>query len=200
MSQVVAPTPLDALWRSFRKLVRAEMPTTTFLGTYEYSVDSIDSGMLSAVRTDPTLPIPDVVKIPMRSGIPGATVKPAKGGLVYVCFANGDPSRPIAHSYDQTAAESVTFDEGTGTAEHLTTIEAMANLLLQVAPLIGPGVNTLTEATLATSIIACGTTSNITAITLTAVALAMGAKVTAGGDGTPPGAAPSVGCPNLRGG
>src|SRR5258708_34271735 len=98
------------------------MPTTTFLGTYEYSVDSIDSGMLSAVRTDPTLPIPDVVKIPMRSGIPGATVKPAKGGLVYICFANVDPPRAIAHSNDQSATHSVTCDNGTGTAEHLTTI------------------------------------------------------------------------------
>jgi hypothetical protein len=196
----VSPTGLDALWRSFRKLVRAELPNLTFYGIYEYSVFFVFGGGVTARRTDSTLPVPDVVQIPIRTGIPGASVTPTKDAKIYVMFANGDPSKPLIHSYDSTFADNVTFDEGTGTAEHILTTEALCNVLLQVAPLIGPGINTLNEVVLDAAIVACGTTSNITALTIAAIETAMAAKVLAGGDGTPPGSKPGVGCPNLRGG
>ena len=103
------PTPLDALWRAFRKLVRAEIPDTVFLGTYEYNVVNVTLSKMSASKTDPSQPIPDAVTVPIRSGIPGATVVPAVGSNIHVQFLNGDPGRPVVVGYDPTDASSVQF-------------------------------------------------------------------------------------------
>lgn len=101
------PTPLDSLWRAFRKLVRAELPTLSFLGMYEYTVYSTSGGRLSAKKVNPEISIPDVVQIQIRTGIPGATVTPANGSTIYIFFADGDPSKPRVALYDSTDATVV---------------------------------------------------------------------------------------------
>jgi hypothetical protein len=189
-----AVTPLDALWKSFRQLVRAELPTLTFLGIYEYNVFLTFDGGVTARRTDSTLPIPDVVQIPMRSGIPGATVNPSKGSNVYVAFVNGDPSRPIIHSYDSQGAQSVAFDTGHGTGEHVTSIEAVCALLLSCKMLVGSPPLPITPVQLVAAINLSVSTTTIDPLTLAAITAALLAK------GTPLAPGANIGFPNLTGG
>jgi hypothetical protein len=196
------PTPIDSLWRAFRKLVRAELPTVAYLAVYEYTVFAVLAGTMTAHRSDPTLPIPDVVAIPIRSGIPGATVVASPGSSVYVFFANGDPSRPRVLAYDNSAAASVGFDCSTGTAEHLLTVEALVNILITLQPLIAPGgtPTPITDATLAAAITSSvtGDLTSTAPLSLAATLAALVAKAVSGGDSS--GTKPGVGCPNITGG
>ena len=92
------PTALDRIWTSFRQLVGLEVSRIRFLGTYEYSCSSASgSGQgatVSGTPTDATLGLPDLAKIPIRSGMLGDSSNPSAGALVYVQFINGDPTRP----------------------------------------------------------------------------------------------------------
>ena len=102
------PTPLDRLLDSFRKLVRAEDPARTFLGTYEYQVHASDGTTADLTPTDTTISLPPLVRIPLRSGVSGVSVHPSSGSLVGVKFLNGDPSRPIVDgACDGTKAQQI---------------------------------------------------------------------------------------------
>lgn len=98
----IAPTPLDRLWASFRALVRAEFPTLSFLGVYEYAVTATDGTSSTAAKTvdvqptDPALNLPALTKVPIR--LPFG-VTPPMGALCSVQFMNGDPSRPMVTNF-----------------------------------------------------------------------------------------------------
>jgi hypothetical protein len=102
MSAVVPPTPLDRLWAAFRALVRAELPSLTFLGVYEYAVDAADgttstpSTTVDCTPTDSTISLPPLTAVPIR--LPFG-VTPPVGALCYVEFANGDPTKPIVRGF-----------------------------------------------------------------------------------------------------
>jgi hypothetical protein len=156
----------------------------------------VDTGhnTVQATKTDPGQFVPDVVDIPMRPGIAGATTSPNAGSLVYVSFANGDRSKPVVIAYDSNAAQSLTMNVGTGTSEHLTTIEAVVNLINQIT--LAAGVWPPSAAQINMAIAACET-SSISPFT-TGIAAALALKQTAGGDVG--GTQPNIGCPNLKGG
>lgn len=102
MSTVVPPTPLDRLWDAFRKLVRAELPTLTYLGVYEYAVQKTDgtsaapSKTVDCVPTDSTIPLPPLTAVPIRMPF---GVTPPTGALCSVQFMNGDPTRPMVTGF-----------------------------------------------------------------------------------------------------
>lgn len=98
----IDPSPLDRLWAAFRALVRAELPTLSFLGVYEYSVTDSDGTSSTPAKTvdctptDPALKLPSLTKVPIR--LPFG-VTPPKEALCSVQFMNGDPSRPMVTNF-----------------------------------------------------------------------------------------------------
>ncbi len=103
----------DRLIDDLRSLVREEVETLTFLGVYEYSVQKTNGTTVDAVPTSPSIPIPSLRGVTLRSGIPGTVVKPAIGSKLAVSFLNGDPTKPIVDPiYDSTKAQSVAFQGG----------------------------------------------------------------------------------------
>jgi hypothetical protein len=95
MSAIVKPTTADRLAAAWRALVRAEQPSQTFLGTYSYAVQATDGKTVDAAPTDTTIPLPPITKVPIYTGLPGTTCKPAVGSILAIGFLNGDPSRPF---------------------------------------------------------------------------------------------------------
>lgn len=98
----------DRLIEDIRAIVREEVESLTFLGVYEYSVQATDGVTVDAQPTSTTIPLPALRKVPLRSGLPGASVKPGVGSLLAVSFLNGDPSRAIVlGGYDGANSQSV---------------------------------------------------------------------------------------------
>jgi hypothetical protein len=95
-------TGLDRLWSAFRALVRAELPTLSFLGVYEYRVTATDgtastpATTVDCTPTDPALKLPSLSKVPVR--LPYG-VTPPVGALCAVQFMNGDPSKPTVTNF-----------------------------------------------------------------------------------------------------
>ena len=110
MSAVVAPTALDRLWNSFRALVRAEFPTFTFTGIYEYAIQntrgSIPNVTVDCTPTDTTIPLPPLTNIPLRSSVSGATSVPNVGTRCIVAFLNQDPTRPVIVGVDAVVSRA----------------------------------------------------------------------------------------------
>jgi hypothetical protein len=101
MTAVASPTLADRLLTAIRAMIRAELPTLTFLGTYEYTITAVNGdGTLDCTPTDPTIPLPAGNGWPMRSCVCGSTATPTVGNRCLVTFANGDPSRPIVVGND----------------------------------------------------------------------------------------------------
>lgn len=98
----------DRLIEDIRAIVREEVESLTFLGVYEYAVQETDGVTVDAVPTSGTIPLPALRKVPLRSGLPGVSVKPGIGSLLAVSFLNGDPARAIVlGGYDGANAQSV---------------------------------------------------------------------------------------------
>lgn len=149
----IAPSPIDRLWASFRVLVRAELPTLSFLGVYEYSVTSSDGTAGAAAKTvdctptDPALTLPSLTKVPIR--LPYGVTPPTEA-LCSVQFINGDPSRPFVSGFNDPMTLMVfaggklpNARQGDMTAASITTLNmtAIAAGLLCTAPGSPPTVN-----------------------------------------------------------
>jgi hypothetical protein len=90
-----SPSALDRILLYLRQLIRAEFPRLTFLGIYEYAVQSVLSGgaAYAISPTDPSISLPGSNNVPLRLSCATATL--AAGSLVLIMFVNGDPSRPF---------------------------------------------------------------------------------------------------------
>ena len=88
-------SPLDRLLASFRALIKTELAAMSFLGTYEYSIVAADSGTVDVTPVDPSVGLPAMTKVPLRSGLLGQNVTPAAGGTAMIRFVDGNPSRPV---------------------------------------------------------------------------------------------------------
>lgn len=104
--------PTDRLIEMFRELVREEVEDLTFLGVYEYAVQNVasDGSTVDAIPTSTSIPLPPLRKVPVRSGVPGLTVKPKRGSLLAISFLDGDPTRAcILGGFDGANPSSVVF-------------------------------------------------------------------------------------------
>lgn len=100
MSQPIAVSPLDRLMVAIRAIIRAEFPTFSYLGVFEYAIQAATATTVDATPTDSTLPLPSLSGLPMRSGILGETATLTVGNRCLVAFVNGDPSRPVVLGAD----------------------------------------------------------------------------------------------------
>jgi hypothetical protein len=105
---------IDRLLDSFRALVRAEFPALTFLGIYEYTVQSSSSATVDLVPTVTSIGLPVLTGVALRASVLGELVTGAAvGALALIEFVNGDPTRPICVSLS-SPAQTATVD-ATGT-------------------------------------------------------------------------------------
>ena len=200
----VGPELADRMIAPLRELVEDLAPDAVYYGTWEYAVQDTDGTYVSCKPTASAVlaapfPLPQhVTGVVMRPGLPGCKVKPGVGSLVYVAFANGDPSRPLISSYDSNAAQSVGFNCGTGTAEHLATVEGVCNMLTAAGFLIMVAGNPTpaTDALLGPLL----TPAAASSIPITAAAIAATLASKTGDTVIVPGDTPNLGCKNIRGG
>lgn len=124
------PTVLDRLMRSVRAIIKAEVARLLFLGPYEYTVQGTDGTTADIAPVDPATGLPAITKVPLYSGACGGHMKAAIGSVCVVVFLNGDRTKPRILGFDQAGAQNVTLDTGTGTSEHIATIEGVLNLFV----------------------------------------------------------------------
>lgn len=91
-------TNINRLIAAIRRIVRSEFPNLTFLGIYEYSIQSTDGTTIDATPVDTSLTLPSISKIILRPSILGEKVKPTVGKTCLIMFVNGSPTRPICIS------------------------------------------------------------------------------------------------------
>lgn len=102
------PTPNDRLLGSIRALIRAEIPRLAYMTHWEYVVAATDGVTVDCSPSDTTITLPQMVKIPLRTGIGGAKSTPAVGSKLVVGFLNADPTRPyVAGGFDSANATAL---------------------------------------------------------------------------------------------
>ena len=101
----------DRVKGAFRALVRLAMRRIDYVALYPAKV--------AAQNQDGTLElmpehskVPPMSKVPIRLGIPGATVRVSAGARVLVGFENGDPKRPYAGLWDTASLVEFVIDGG----------------------------------------------------------------------------------------
>lgn len=91
----------DRLLRALRAIVREMFPRYDFLGKYRYRVlamvgDRVD---LQAVRKGAGLP--DILPVPIASGMAGLSAELTPGAIVLVEFIEGDPQLPVITAFSR---------------------------------------------------------------------------------------------------
>jgi hypothetical protein len=110
MSAVVPPLSADRLLASLRLLIRAETPTLTYAGTYEYSIQAVNGTAIDCSPVDTTIPLPSMSALPVRPSVLAESVTGIQTGqLCLVQFINADPTRPIVVSLSEIS-QTATID------------------------------------------------------------------------------------------
>ena len=124
MSAPVAPTALDRLWAAMRLIIRSEVPSLTYCGTYEYSVQSSSGTTVNISPVDTTIPLPSATNVPVKPSILAEVVGGIQtGGLCLVEFVNADPTRPVIVGFSQISQTATLDAQGTITLGSTQTIE-----------------------------------------------------------------------------
>jgi hypothetical protein len=101
---------LDRLKESIAQVVRALLPPFDYVYALQPSkVIKQDADYTLQIRPDnPALP--DLVGVPVRTGIPGVRATVAPGARVLLGFENGDPRRPVAHLWESASVTKLEID------------------------------------------------------------------------------------------
>lgn len=77
--------------------------------------------------------LPDMVRVPMRLFLPGATVRVSANSRVLLAFEGGDPARPVALLWEAGGLEQVAITASTSVVVEAPTIKLGANASKKVA-------------------------------------------------------------------
>lgn len=126
----------DRLLDSLRDLVRAEVPSLTYSGVWEYTIDSATTTTIDGTPTSSKMPA--ITNCPMTPGLLGEGVTPTPGSKCRVQFVNADPSRPECVSIVGTPLLS-TIDATTFVkiADGIRPVGATGDLAGGIWPLLG---------------------------------------------------------------
>jgi hypothetical protein len=89
---------------ALRRLVRTLLPEYRWHGRYEYRVVLQEGERLSLQPVLTSLGLPDIRRVRVRPGVPGAKAAHQLGSIVEVAFSNADPARPVVVSFDDADA------------------------------------------------------------------------------------------------
>lgn len=82
----------DRLLDNLRYLIRGEVPSLTYAGVWEYTIDAATSSTIDGTPTSSKMPA--ITNCPLTPGLLGEGVTPTPGSKCRVQFVNNDPSRP----------------------------------------------------------------------------------------------------------
>lgn len=104
--------PMD-LGDSLRRVIRTIMRETRFHKHYSCTVQGQpDDHRLELLPDDEELRSFGLSAVPIRHGLPGATVRVLVGARVRLGFENGDPRRPFCWLFDPGSIVEIRFDDG----------------------------------------------------------------------------------------
>jgi hypothetical protein len=110
MTGPVAPTAADRLLAAVRAIIRAEVPTFTYAGTYEYSVQGSSGTTVDLSPVDTSISLPSMTGLPVKPSILAEVVGGIQAGqLALVQFVNADPTRPVVVSLEMPS-QTATLD------------------------------------------------------------------------------------------
>lgn len=96
----------DRLKRAFYALFKASVPLLDYFAMYRAKVVADSSnGLLDVVPVDPR--VPSMGGIPLRQGLPGATVSVRSGSYVMVGWSSGNPAEPYCALWDGGETDAI---------------------------------------------------------------------------------------------
>lgn len=121
-----------------RETIAALFPTLRFGGVFEYRIVQQTGERLDLQAVRVSAKMPDLLRVPVRPGVPGCRADHKLGSRVLVAFIDSDPSRPVVVGFEDADGsgfrpDALTLQAGsTGSAptEHAISAEAVVNLLL----------------------------------------------------------------------
>lgn len=99
---------------ALERFVRWVMRDTRYHALYPATVERQDAnGLLDLTPDDDAIRGTGLGAVPIRHGLPGFTVKVAKGARVLLGFEAGDPKRPYAALWEPGSVIEISFNGGT---------------------------------------------------------------------------------------
>lgn len=86
--------------QAFARILAALDPGARFRGVFEYRVVTQAGERLNLQPVRSRADLPDLQRVPVRAGVPGAKALHALGSQVLVAFLEGDPTRPCVVGFD----------------------------------------------------------------------------------------------------
>jgi hypothetical protein len=86
--------------QAFARLLAALDPGARFRGVHEYRVVTQVGERLNLQPVRSRADLPDLQRVPVRAGVPGAKALHMLGSQVLVAFLEGDPTRPCVVGFD----------------------------------------------------------------------------------------------------
>ncbi len=94
-----APTP-GRRAQAYARILAASDPAARFRGVFEYRVVTQVGERLNLQPVRSRASMPDLARVPVRAGIPGAKATHSPGSQVLVAFLDADASRPAVVGFD----------------------------------------------------------------------------------------------------
>jgi hypothetical protein len=89
---------------AMRRLVLQLMPDVRFRGVFEYRIATQEGDRLNLQAVRASQGLPDLSRVRVRPGVPGARADHVLGSLVLVAFVDAEPTRPVVISFDDAEA------------------------------------------------------------------------------------------------
>ena len=96
---------------AWSRLIEQMRPFERYRGVWEYRIVNQSSERLDLQPVASRFGLPDLLRVPVRAGVPGCKARHALGSLVLVAFVNSDPSRPCVVGFDDPSSPGFVPDE-----------------------------------------------------------------------------------------
>jgi hypothetical protein len=114
---------------ALRRIVDQLDPDRRFRGIYEYRIVSQEGERLNLQPIRVSLGMPDLPRVPVRPGIPGASATHRVGARVLVGFVDASQARPVVIGFEDA--------EGDGFAPPILELDADASIVLGAGGVLG---------------------------------------------------------------